>query len=86
MEKRTRGTVLSVKKQWWLKVNKKPIRIGMNDGASYPHTVKVRYTVGDTEYIKRVWLGAGIIPPCACETVTVIYREDNPKKIRLERA
>ena len=86
MEKRTRGTVLSVKKQWWLKVNKKPIRIGMNDGAVFPHTVKVRYTVGNTDYTRRIWLWAGIIPPSVDETVTVIYREDNPKKIRLERA
>ncbi len=26
MEKETTGTVISVTKQWWLKVNRKPVR------------------------------------------------------------
>ena len=26
MEKETMGTVISVTKQWWLKVNRKPVR------------------------------------------------------------
>jgi len=28
MEKETTGTVISVTKQWWLKVNRKPVRTG----------------------------------------------------------
>ena len=32
MDKETIGTVLSVAKQWWLKVNTKPIRMGALDG------------------------------------------------------
>ncbi|MSC22058.1 hypothetical protein EAI88_08190 [Eubacterium ramulus] len=27
MEKETMGTVISVTKQWWLKVNRKPVRL-----------------------------------------------------------
>jgi len=34
MEKETTGTVISVTKQWWLKVNRKPVRTHAMDGAS----------------------------------------------------
>ena len=53
MHKEIMGVVISVKKQWWLKVNTKPIRMHALDGAVFPHIIKVKYTVNDTEYIKR---------------------------------
>ena len=84
MEKRTIGTIISVQKQWWLKVNIKPVRIGTRDGAVFPHIVKVVYNVGDREIIRRKWISAGIVPPLAGSTVTVIYRDDKPHKCRLE--
>ena len=84
MEKRTQGTVLSVKTQWWLKVNTKAVRFGPLDGATFPHIVKVKYTVDGTEIIKSKWLGAGIKPPCVNGSVIVVYREDKPTKFRLE--
>ena len=34
MEKETTGTVISVTKQWWLKVNRKPVRTHAMDGAA----------------------------------------------------
>lgn len=37
MEKETMGTVISVIKQWWLKVNRKPARVHAMDGAAFPH-------------------------------------------------
>ncbi len=58
MQKRTTGTIISVKKQWWLKVNIKPFRNGPLDGATFPHVIKVRYTIGGKEYMKRLWIGA----------------------------
>ena len=45
MEKETMGTVISVIKQWWLKVNRKPARVHAMDGAAFPHTIKVKYTI-----------------------------------------
>ena len=33
MAKETMGTVISVTKQWWLKVNRKPARVHAMDGA-----------------------------------------------------
>ena len=41
MDQKTAGTVVSVKKQWWLKVNTKPIRMNTLDGATFPHIIKV---------------------------------------------
>ena len=84
MEKKTAGIVVSVKKQWWLKVNRKSFRVGMLDGASFPHIVKVRYTADGKELIKRKWLGAHIAPPSVNQKITVIYQSDHPTKLRLE--
>lgn len=82
-EKKTSGTVLSVKKQWWLKVNTKPVRAGTFDSATFPHIVKVKYTVDGVEYIKNKWVSAGVPCPGVNEQVTIIYREDKPKKCKL---
>ena len=35
MEKETMGTVISVTKQWWLKVNRKPVRAHAMDCLLY---------------------------------------------------
>ena len=51
MEKETMGTVISVTKQWWLKVNRKPARVHAMDGAAFPHTIKVKYTIDGKDYM-----------------------------------
>ena len=84
MEKWTTGAVISVKKQWWLKVNTKPVRMHTLDGATFPHIVTVKYTVDGNEIIKKKWLKACVTPPSVNEQVTVVYREDKPSKFRLE--
>ena len=84
MENKTTGIILSVKKQWWLKVNTKPIRKHALDGATFPHIVTVKYTVGGNEIVKKKWLKSFVIPPSVNEQVAVIYRTDKPTKFRLE--
>jgi len=84
MEKKTSGTILCVKKQWWLKVNTKPMRRHAFDGAVFPHIIRVRYTVDDVEYTGNKWIGAGTKCPAVNEKVTVIYREDKPARFRLD--
>ncbi len=81
--KETKGTVLSAKKQWWLKVNTKSVRFGPLDGATFPHIVKIKYTVDGKEYVKHKWLNAGVRCPAVGETVTVVYREDKPVKFSI---
>ena len=83
MQKETFGTVVAVSKQWWLKINTKPIRFGPTDGAIFPHVVKVKYTADGKDYVKRKWFNAGATTPNIGSTVTVSYREDKPSKATL---
>lgn len=83
MDKYTVGTVASVSKLWWLKVNSKPLRTGPLDGATFPHIMKVTYTVDSKEYTKRAWIGAGLPVPMVGSTVQVMYRSDQPSKAKV---
>ena len=81
--KRTTGTIISAKKQWWLKVNKKPIRIGPMDGAAFPYIVKIRYVADGKEYIKRKWIGTKYPVPVQGSTIQLDYDENQPEKIKV---
>ena len=83
MEKETIGTVRSVAKQWWLKVNKKPVRMGALDGAAFPHIIKVEYVVDGNTYTKRKWIGAGKPVPAVGSNLTVLYCADKPGKAKI---
>lgn len=80
MEKETVGRITEVKKQWWLKINTKSVRLGPLDGAAFPYIIKVEYTVDGTVYSRRKWLGAGCTPPLVGTKVTVSYPADKPAK------
>ena len=83
MDEETKGTVISVAKQWWLKVNRKPIRTNALDGATFPHIIKVQYTVGENIYTKRKWIGANQPVPAIGSSLTVLYCADNPRKAKV---
>lgn len=83
MDKETTGTVISVKKQWWLKVNAKRVRLHAMDGAMFPHIIKVEYIVDGQTYMKRKWIGAGYPPPSVGRTVTVLYDENKPSRAKV---
>ena len=83
MDKETQGTVVSVAKQWWFKVNTKPIRMGALDGAAFPHIIKVQYVVDGTTYTKRKWIGAGQSVPAVGSEVTVLYCSGKPGKAKI---
>ena len=83
MNQETKGTVISVKTQWWLKVNTKPVRMHAMDGATFPHIIKVRYSVGQTVYYKRKWIGAGRPVPVTGSSVTVFYESEKPQKAQI---
>ncbi|MBR6791011.1 MAG: sugar ABC transporter permease [Oscillospiraceae bacterium] len=80
MEYKTTGTVISAAKQWWLKINTKPVRTHSLDSAIFPYIIKVSYTVEGTEYTRRKWIGAGKPVPAPGSSVTVIYPNDKPGK------
>ena len=83
MDQQTMGTVIKVTKQWWLKINTKPVRTGPLDGAIFPHVIKVQYTVDGKTYTKRKWIGANSQPPVEGSSVTVLYYGNNPKKAKI---
>ena len=83
MEKTTVGTVISVKKQWWLKVNTKPVRMHALDGATFPHIITVKYSVNGQEYTRRKWIKACDTPPALNSEVTVMYDEYKPSKSKV---
>lgn len=83
MQRTTEGTVVSVKTQIWFKVNTKALRTSPTDGALFPHIVKVTYSVDGRQYTKRKWFGVTSQVPLEGSTVTIVYEEDNPKKIQI---
>ena len=83
MDKQTTGTVASVAKQWWLKVNTKPMRMGALAGATFPHIIKVQYVVDGKTYTKRKWIGARKEVPAVGSNVTVHYCSNKPTKAKI---
>ena len=83
MDKQTTGTIASVAKQWWLKVNTKPVRMGALDGATFPHIIKVQYVVDGKTYTKRKWIGAGKEVPAVGGKMTVLYCSNKPTKAKI---
>ena len=83
MQKRTVGTIVSAKKQWWLKVNTKAFRKGPLDGATFPYIAKIKYTIDGTEYVKRKWIGAGCPVPVEGETVQLAYDDSKPGSVKI---
>ena len=86
MDKETTGTVISVATQWWLKINTKSVRKHALDGATFPHIIKVQYTVDGNEYIIRKWIRASDPAPAVGSTVTVCYPEKKPGKGKVQTA
>ena len=80
---RTTGTIVSVKRQWWLKVNTKPVRMHALDGATFPHIIKVKYVVNGNEYFKRKWIRACDQTPSVGTEVTVLYDGNEPRKSKV---
>ena len=83
MDKETIGTVVSVAKQWWLKVNTKPVRMGALDGSTFPHIIKVQYVVEGNTYTKRKWISAGKEVPGIGSQLTVLYCSDKPSRAKI---
>ena len=81
--KKTTGIVVSIKKQWWQKVNTKPVRMHALDGATFPHIITVKYFVDGQEYTKRKWIKACDTPPALNTEMTVIYDENKPNKSKV---
>ena len=84
MDQQTTGTVCAATKQWWLKINTKPVRMHSLDGAIFPYIIKVTYTVDGREYTKRKWISAWQPIPKIGSSVPVIYSSDRPSKAKIK--
>ena len=83
MRMETTGTVISVSKQWWLKINTKAVRKGPMDGAVFPHIIKVSYIADGKEYTRKKWIRAGATVPIEGSSVKVVYNDDVPAKAEI---
>ena len=83
MDRETTGTVISASRQWWLKINTKPIRMHSMDGAVFPYIIKVQYTVDGHTYTKGKWIGAGKLVPPVGSRMTVRYCAEKPGKAKV---
>jgi hypothetical protein len=83
MDKTTTGCVIAVKKQWWLKVNRKLIRMHALDGAEFPYVITVKYAVNRQEYIRKKWIRAGAAVPALGSEVTVLYSDEKSSRAKV---
>ena len=77
----TIGKIIKVKKLWWLKINKKPIRTTSLDGAIFPLSLQVQYSVNDNEYVGKKIVTWDDSLTQVGQDVIVSYKEDKPQKI-----
>lgn len=84
MEQETMGTVTAVSRQWWLKINRRPLRLHALAGAAFPHVVKITYTAEGRDRTCRKWVPAGTPPPCVGSQVRLRYDTDRPSSARAE--
>ena len=80
----TTGEIISVKKQWWLKIRTKAIKAGPLDGAIFPCVVKVKYFVEEKEFVCKKWVKATKNPLCVGDVVAITYQKQNPKKFNID--
>ena len=81
---KTTGTVIEVKKIWWIKVKLKAVRMHPTDGVAFPHSIRVKYTVDGKEYNTKVYVPWRILPPPIGDEVVVNYNADRPSQSRVQ--
>lgn len=74
------GRITQVKKCWWIKVNTKPVRAHMWDGAKYPHIAYFVYTVNGVEYTGKRWVSYDDTPPQAGAQIKVYCDPADPSR------
>ena len=80
-EKQIIGKVIKIKKLWWLKINKKPIRVTPLDGAMFPLSLQVKYNVNGNEYIGKKIVSWNEKDIQVDQEIIVTYNVEKPQKI-----
>ena len=74
------GTVTEVKTCSWFKINTKPVRRHMWDGAVYPHIIHFTYEVDGKCFSGRRFVWYNRRCPVKGEKITVHYEARSPEK------
>ena len=77
---KTIGKVIKVHKCWYMKVNKKPVRLNGLGGALFPHLMTVSYSVNGKKYKKTKYIGLRENLIGIFGTVNVYYDKDKPSR------
>lgn len=80
LSRHTTAIVTDVSTCWWFKVNTKPIRKSMWDGAVYPHIVRFTYIADDKEYSAGRFLNWRSSPPVVGQKFRLYYDPAKPEK------
>ncbi len=76
----TTGKVTMANPCWWLKVNKKTVRLYAADGAAFPHIITFEYQVNGKTYTGKHFVNWNVRCPAEGETIAVYYDENHPEK------
>lgn len=79
------GTIIKLKKIWWIKINTKAFRTSPLDGATFPYIITVKYTVNDTTYEKNKFVYLGDKEINIGDKLKVVCDVINPKKIVIHK-
>ncbi|MBR6613572.1 MAG: sugar ABC transporter permease [Clostridia bacterium] len=79
------GTIIKLKKIWWIKINTKAFRKSSLDGATFPYIITVKYTVNDTTYEKNKFVYLGDKEINNGDKLKVVCDVINPKKIVIHK-
>ncbi len=74
------GIVIDRYRCWWCKVNTKAVRLHSFDGAVFPHIITFSYSVNQTSYTGKLWVGVRWRAPLKGEHISVYYDPENPGK------
>lgn len=83
LDRHTVGTVTDVSTCWWFKVNTKPIRRSMWDGAVYPHIVRFSYSVDGVQYSASRFLNWQNSPPAVGQGFRLYYDPAKPERFAI---
>lgn len=75
------GKIIKIKKLWWMKINKKPIRVTPLDGATFPLSLQVKYNVDGNEYIGKKIVSWSEKDIQVDQEVIVTYNIEKPQKV-----
>lgn len=76
----TEATVTAVRTCYWLKVNTKPFRKDMMDGARFPHIITYTYTAKGETFTGEAFINWNLPVPAINSKISVCYDPENPSR------